>query len=64
MLRAIVAFIAGFVAVYAIAMILAVFGYSTVAGLPYEQLLAVMAGGGALCAVAALRLGRHRGKAA
>ena len=48
MLRAIVAFIAGFVAVYAIAMILAVFGYSTVAGLPYEQLLGVMVGGGAL----------------
>ena len=56
MLRAVVAFVAGFVAVYAIAMILAMLGYSTIACLPYEQLLAIMAGGGALCAVAAVAL--------
>jgi hypothetical protein len=52
-------FVAGFVAVYAIAMGLAIFGFSSFAGLPYERLLGWMCVGGAAGSAIAFLIARH-----
>ncbi len=54
-----IAFALGAIGVYALALGLGFFGFSTLAGLPYEQLLGWMLAGGAGCTALTLLLARR-----